>query len=122
LKLLSGAGDVEVDACVVIHLLGCGEIKLVDRDIAAMLIADVESGPGQGIVVNLLRGATVFEDERDGILVLGCGRCWCRLRLCIRLLSGRLFLIGRLLLIRRWWALIGGLLSISFDRIVGLTH
>jgi len=119
LDLLGRAGDVEVDACFVIYLLGRGEIKLVDWDIATVLIADVESGPGQGVVVNLLRRATVFEDERDGVLVLRgrCGSSWCRLRLCIRLLSGRLLLIGR------WGPLIGRLLGVSINRvarIVGL--
>jgi hypothetical protein len=102
---------VEVDACVVIYLLCRGEINLVDGDIAAMLVADVESGPGQSVVVNLLRRATVLEDERDSILVLkgGCGRCWRRLWF-----GGRLF-CRRLLLIGRWRALIGRLLGVAFD-------
>ena len=119
MELLGCAGDVEVDACFVIYLLCCGEIKLVNRNIATMLIADVESGSGQGVVVNLLRWTTVFEDERDGILVFGggCGRCWCRLRLCRRLLRRNRLLIGR------WRALVGSLLSIAFNgiaRVVGL--
>jgi hypothetical protein len=48
---------------------------LAGWDIAAIWVADIERGPGQKVVVNLLGRAAVFEDERDRILAAwGWGR------------------------------------------------
>ncbi len=48
-----------------IHLRCRGQVQLASGDIAAIWVPDVERGPGQKVVVNLLRRAAVFEDERD---------------------------------------------------------
>jgi len=58
---------------------------VVDGDVAAMSVADVEGRAGQGVVVNLFRRAAILEDESDCLFVFRrwCGKRW--LRLCAAL-------------------------------------
>jgi hypothetical protein len=53
-----------------IHLRCRSEVELVSWDITVMLVSDIECGPGQNVVMNLLRRATIFEDERDRLLAV----------------------------------------------------
>jgi hypothetical protein len=53
----------------VIHFLSGIEVELVKRNVAVMLVADVESGGSQCIVVNLLGRPAVSEDESDRIFL-----------------------------------------------------
>jgi hypothetical protein len=41
---------------------------LISWDITAMLVPDIECGRGQNVVMNLLRRATILEDEGDRLL------------------------------------------------------
>jgi len=59
----------EVYASVVIHFLRCVEVKLIKRNVAMMLVADVERGACHGVVANLLGRPSVLEDKRDRIFV-----------------------------------------------------
>jgi hypothetical protein len=56
-----------------VHLFCGRQVELVKRDDAALLILDVECGPGEKVVMNLLRRAAILEDERDRIFA---GRRW----------------------------------------------
>jgi hypothetical protein len=60
--LVGQGGDLKIDARILIGLLCGGNVELVNRDAAALLVLDIEGGPGQQIVMNLLRRPAVFED------------------------------------------------------------
>lgn len=55
-------------SCILIHLGGRNQVELVRGDGAVMLIPDIERGPGQDVVMNLLRRAAIFEDQRHSFL------------------------------------------------------
>lgn len=76
-QLIESAGKLKVDSCVLIHLRCRGKVELVCRDFAGVLVADEKRCPGENVVMNLLRGAAVFEDERDRFHAF---RDWGRLR------------------------------------------
>ena len=71
---------MKIDARVLIHPGGRKQVQLVRGNDAVMLIADVECGRRQNIVMNLLRRAAVFEDQRDRILTGRCRAATCNLR------------------------------------------
>lgn len=52
-----------------IHFLSGIQVELVKRNVAVMLVADVESGGCQSIVVNLLGRPPISEDESDRIFL-----------------------------------------------------
>src|ERR1700758_3884519 len=56
----------EVDPGVAIHAGSGHEIKLVHRDVAAVLVEDGQGPGSQHVVVNLLIGTAVLEDQGDG--------------------------------------------------------
>jgi hypothetical protein len=61
---------VKVNARVMIYLCRRSQVELVGWDLTVMLVPDIECGPGQNVVMNLLSRATIFEDERDRLLVV----------------------------------------------------
>jgi hypothetical protein len=81
--LLGQLRELEVYARVVVHLLGCGKVYLLQRNVVMVLVANKDCCARQGIVVNLLCGAAIFEDQGQGIPGINCGRCLWR--------DGRLF-------------------------------
>jgi len=58
-------GKSEVDACLEIRFGGCVHIDLANGDVATILIEDCEGVRRQQVVVDLLGGTTVLEDEGD---------------------------------------------------------
>jgi hypothetical protein len=87
---------LEVNTCIEIYLLCRSEIQLINRNVMAALISDIKCGARQDVVMDLLRRAAVFEDERDCILALRGGKR-------MRLFSGCLVWIGRRGLARVGW-------------------
>ena len=65
---LAGAGELEVDAGGFVGSLGGGEVEVVDGDFAEARSLYVEGGAGEHVVLDLLGGAAVFEDQGDGSL------------------------------------------------------
>jgi hypothetical protein len=51
-----------------IHLRCRSEVELVGRDLTTMLVPDVECGPGQNVIMNLLGRPAILEDEGDRFL------------------------------------------------------
>jgi len=64
LQLLERAGKLKVDAPVLVRFRCRAEVELV-RWILRGAGRDVQRSPGQNVVMNLLSGAAIFEDERD---------------------------------------------------------
>jgi hypothetical protein len=62
------AGKLKINSGVVIHIRCRSQVEQVSWDNTVTLIQDVKCGPGQKVVMNLLRRATVSEDKRDRIL------------------------------------------------------
>ena len=62
---------MKVNSRVMIYLRRRSEVELVSWDITVTLVPDIECGPGQNVVMNLLRRATILEDERDRLLAVG---------------------------------------------------
>ena len=60
---------LEIDACVTIHFLRCVDVELIKRNVAMMLVANVEHSACHGVVADLLRRPSVLEDKRDDLLV-----------------------------------------------------
>jgi hypothetical protein len=104
----------------VIHFLSGIEVELVKRNVAVVLVADVESGGCQNIVVNLLGRPPVPEDESDRIFL---GQRWRRVG---RLGDGRVGWGGGLGLIGWRIVIAGGVvlggLRIVVGRCVGVSQ
>lgn len=81
-ELPDRVGNLEIYACFLIGFSCCNQVELVDRDVAPILVLNIQGGPGQNVVMNMLRRTAVFENECDwrlarrggGGIRLGCGR------------------------------------------------
>ena len=60
---------MKINSCVAIHFRCRGQVELIDRYLTAMLVPDEERGRRENVVMNLLRWAAIFEDQRDRLLV-----------------------------------------------------
>ena len=60
---------MEVNARLVIHVFCCVQVKLVERNVTVVLVADVKHSPSHGVVVNLLGRSAVLEDKRDCVFI-----------------------------------------------------
>ena len=58
---------------VLIDLRCRSKVELVSRDFATMLVPDIKCCPGQNVVMNLLRRATILEYQCDRLLALWGG-------------------------------------------------
>jgi hypothetical protein len=68
--MLSGCfRELKIDARVAVYFLRRFEVQLIERNVAVMLIANVEHRACHGVVANLLGRPTVLEDECDCLLV-----------------------------------------------------
>ena len=61
---------MKVNSCVVIRLCCRSQVELVGWDFTVMLVPDIECSPGQNIVMDLLRRAAIFEDQRHRLLAV----------------------------------------------------
>ena len=85
--------NLKLDSGGAIRLLRRRNIDLVERNIPPLRIRDVKVSLGQGIVVDLLRGAPILEDNRGRNL--SCGRRRMRGRIICRRLIRRWRVIRR---------------------------
>jgi len=69
-RLPGGAGKVKVRSQVTIYLNGCGQVKLVDGNLAVVAVSNVKCVPGQDVVTNLLRWSPILEDDRDCVFAV----------------------------------------------------
>jgi hypothetical protein len=69
-KLPWSGGEAEVDSCVLIQLRCSSEVKVVRRDFTMMPVPDIERGPSQNIVMNLLRRAAILKEESNRLLAV----------------------------------------------------
>lgn len=60
---------MKINSCVAIHFRCRGEVELIYGYLTAMLVPDEERGRRENVVMNLLRWAAIFEDQRDRLLV-----------------------------------------------------
>ena len=60
---------MKINSCVAIHFRCRGKVELINRYLTAMLVPDEERGRRENVVMNLLRWAAIFEDQRDRLLV-----------------------------------------------------
>jgi hypothetical protein len=55
--------ELKVDSRIAIHLRCRSKVELISRDVTVRLIPNIECGRSQNVVMNLLRRATILEDE-----------------------------------------------------------
>jgi hypothetical protein len=77
------AGKLEIYARVPVGLFSGFNIELAEWDFAGMLVPDGDAVAAKQVVVDLLGGTTVFEDQRNGALSGWSGRDTGRRRLVI---------------------------------------
>jgi hypothetical protein len=65
---------MKVDAGIMIHLRGRGQIQFINRDFPMMLVSYVERLARQNIVMNLFRRSSILEHKRHCIFVVDGGR------------------------------------------------
>ena len=74
MRTIGSARKLEIDTGVAVGLFGGFEVELADWNFAGMLVPDGNGVAAEEVVVDLLGGTAVFEDQDDGALGGRSGR------------------------------------------------
>ncbi len=83
MRTIGSAGKLEIHPCVAVDFFSGFDVELADGDLAGMLVPDGDAVAAEEVIVDLLGGAAVFEDQGDRALGGRSGRETGRLRLVI---------------------------------------